>query len=437
MTLVWLLVLLAVLSGLVAYLGDRVAKWVGKRHWRLLHLRPRQTATLVAVLTGVFIGLMGFGLFLLVNQKARQTILEAERVREERDALLFERDRLVQAREALEREAARALAELNRLRMEEEERAHLLERAEARRKALEEEISGLKAELQEVRRRLADRETRLFELSRRIALKERVVSDKEATVQELEGRIQALEAKRRYLEEEARRAKAEKERLVREARAQTEALAALSREREGLLAERKALEERLRALLAQNRVLEEKGRLLARDLDRLGRRVQLGGVVFEREEEVRAFADRQARLWGFSGAFLQDKVKGPGYAVLHGEGVVSGERPGESRLLVGAKVYPRRQAFTLGSILAFAELPSPESKRFLQGLEALYEKARRRLLAAGFPPEFLLFPQEEALAFQKSLQGVRQGMVVGVVAERELWTDRPPDLLFLALFTLP
>ncbi len=452
MTLVWLLLLLALLSGLVAYLGDRVAKWVGKRHWRVFHLRPRQTATLVAVVTGVVIGLMGFGLFLLVNRQARETILEAEAVRRQRDELLLEKNRLLEARKALEAEAARALAELNRLRVEGEERTALLERAEARRKALEEELGRLRAELGALLARQGALERRLSELSGLVALKEEALREKEAQIKERdrvllekEAALQALEATQGRLAEEARRARLEKEALLKELQTQTEALVTLRREMDRILSEKEALqkslvqakrealaqEERLRALQAQARAAEERQKALTKNLDRLGQGVRLGGVVVERNEELKAFAERQARLLGFSGAVVQGEVPGPGYAALEGQGVEEG------RLRVGVRFYPRKKAFPVGTLLAFAELPSPGSDRFLRGLETLYGKARGRLVLAGFPPDLLSFSREEALAFQASLRGIQEGLVVGVAAGKDLWTTEPPDLLYLALFTLP
>ncbi|MBI5811806.1 MAG: DUF3084 domain-containing protein, partial [Meiothermus silvanus] len=80
----WLiLALLVVVSALVAYTGDLVAKRVGKRHWRFFGLRPRTTATLVATLTGVLIALGAFATFMLLVEDARETILQAEQVRYE------------------------------------------------------------------------------------------------------------------------------------------------------------------------------------------------------------------------------------------------------------------------------------------------------------------------------------------------------------------
>ena len=53
-----ILILLVLVAGLVAYVGDLVAKRVGKRHWRFLGLRPKATATLVAVAVTVVLGLV-------------------------------------------------------------------------------------------------------------------------------------------------------------------------------------------------------------------------------------------------------------------------------------------------------------------------------------------------------------------------------------------
>ena len=113
-----LLFLVLFLSALVAYLGDKVAKGAGKRHYRLFGLRPRQTATLVAVFTGVGIALLSYLGFLLVFRDAREVILQAEAIRAERDRLKeLERENreLKRANEILRKASAFfAQAELDR-----------------------------------------------------------------------------------------------------------------------------------------------------------------------------------------------------------------------------------------------------------------------------------------------------------------------------------
>ncbi len=106
-----ILLLLVLVAALVAYVGDQVAKRVGKRHWRFLGLRPRATATLVAVGTGVLIALGGFGTFFVLVKDARETILQADQVRQERNRLRSEVDRLLSR-------AAATLSETDRLKSE-------------------------------------------------------------------------------------------------------------------------------------------------------------------------------------------------------------------------------------------------------------------------------------------------------------------------------
>lgn len=141
-----LLFLVLFLSALVAYLGDKVAKWAGKRHYRLFGLRPRQTATLVAVFTGVGIALLSYLGFLLVFRDAREVILQAEAIR-------AERDRLKEQRAALEAEAARALAEVNALRGERGALLQALERVEGLREAASRELAALREEVARLRAR--------------------------------------------------------------------------------------------------------------------------------------------------------------------------------------------------------------------------------------------------------------------------------------------
>ena len=47
-----------VVAGTVAYVGDRVGHQVGRRRLSLFGIRPRYTSTIVAIATGVLIGLV-------------------------------------------------------------------------------------------------------------------------------------------------------------------------------------------------------------------------------------------------------------------------------------------------------------------------------------------------------------------------------------------
>jgi hypothetical protein len=77
----WILVLLSVafLGGLIAYLGDVVGRKVGRKHMRLFGLRPKTTGLVVAVGSGVLVALATVG---AVGLLARSTVDNAFRANE-------------------------------------------------------------------------------------------------------------------------------------------------------------------------------------------------------------------------------------------------------------------------------------------------------------------------------------------------------------------
>jgi len=448
-----LLVLILLLSALVAYLGDRVAKWAGKRHFRFLGLRPRQTATLVAVMTGVGIALFSYLGFLLVFREARETILEAQAIREERDRLKGEREALLKAKEAMEAEAARALSELNALRAERKELLKALEEAEALKGRLMAEARGLqaqvaalgkeKARLEEEKARLEEEKTRLAAL---LSQREALLAEKERALAERTEALKALEEALRKTAAEKKRLEGEKGRLEADIAILQARLEEARRERQGLEEELSALrgrlaeaqrslaqaEERVRGLLRQAEALAgERGQLSERLL-RLSQGLYLGEVRLGAEEgraTLERVAERRALLQGFRGAeLLEGEVRGPGLAVLEGAGYRDG------RLLVRFRFYPEKKAFAAGEVLASATFRLSTQARHQEVLERLGEEVRRRLLEAGFPPEYATFPSPEELARGLALLQGRKGVVrLGVVAAKDLWTTERPLLAYQLL----
>ncbi|GGM98194.1 hypothetical protein GCM10007092_09960 [Thermus composti] len=426
-----LLFLILILSALVAYLGDRVAKWAGKRHFRLFGLRPRQTATLVAVLTGVGIALFSYLGFLLVFREAREVILQAEAIRAERDTLRAERDTLLEAKAAMEAEAARALAELNRLREERRTLAEALEGAEARWEALQGERKRLESELESLKAELGSLEAEKAAFRALLARRGQ--------------ELRRLEAEVRRLKEERDRLSAERKALEEELMGNREGLLLLRREREALAQEVEALkgalarsraelrqaEERVRQLLVQAGVLQGSRDQLSQSLVRLSQGLYLGEVRLGSEEGTEALrraVERRAILLGYRGAELLGEAQGPGLAVLEGAGYREG------RLLVRFRFYPEKKAFSRGEVLSSAtfRLSTPLGNR--EVLERLGREAQNKLLQAGFPPEYADFPTPEALAQGLSLLEERRGVArVGVVALGDLWTTERPLLTYRLL----
>lgn len=77
------LAFVVLLSGFVAYAADTIARRAGRRHLRLFGLRPKTTALIVAVASGMGISLASVLAFALLNQQAIRNINQAELLRRE------------------------------------------------------------------------------------------------------------------------------------------------------------------------------------------------------------------------------------------------------------------------------------------------------------------------------------------------------------------
>jgi uncharacterized protein (DUF3084 family) len=72
---------LILVSGLVAFVGNLVGRNIGRRRLAIFGLRPRHTAQLVTVITGMLITVVTLAVVLLVSNDARQALFHLQEVR--------------------------------------------------------------------------------------------------------------------------------------------------------------------------------------------------------------------------------------------------------------------------------------------------------------------------------------------------------------------
>lgn len=77
------LIFVVLLSGLVAYSADTIARKAGRKHLRLFGMRPKTTALIVAVASGMGISLASVLAFGLLNRTAINNITQADKLRTE------------------------------------------------------------------------------------------------------------------------------------------------------------------------------------------------------------------------------------------------------------------------------------------------------------------------------------------------------------------
>lgn len=124
----FMLIVLAVMGGLIAYLGDKIGSKVGKRKIKLMGLRPKYTSILVTIMTGISIAVVTLGVMSVLSENARVALFGMNKLRRQQHVLEEQRDRL--------------LAEADKLAREMQEKNDLLADNELKLASQEEQLDG-------------------------------------------------------------------------------------------------------------------------------------------------------------------------------------------------------------------------------------------------------------------------------------------------------
>ena len=77
---VTLILVLAVVGGVIAVIGDRLGTRIGKKKLTLFGLRPRHTAVVVTIFTGVCITTVTFGILAAASENVRTALFGMDRL---------------------------------------------------------------------------------------------------------------------------------------------------------------------------------------------------------------------------------------------------------------------------------------------------------------------------------------------------------------------
>ncbi|WP_408955141.1 DUF3084 domain-containing protein [Natroniella sp. ANB-PHB2] len=153
-----LVIVLVIMGGAIAYIGDKIGMKVGKKRLSLLGLRPKHTSIIITVLTGVLITVSSLLLLLVASENVRLA--------------LFDMQQLVERIDLLDHQVATKDDELGKLQAEigvkiddlltlEEDKALL----EEDKLELEEQLSSTKKEYQQVKASKEELETKVDKLA--------------------------------------------------------------------------------------------------------------------------------------------------------------------------------------------------------------------------------------------------------------------------------
>lgn len=261
-----LILAVLILGGMIATLGDRIGMKVGKARLTLFNLRPRQTATVVSVLTGSLISASTLGLLFAVSRQLRTGVFQLEQIQAE----------LAQAQADLDAatdQKNQAQAELNNARRQES--------------LAQDRLQDINASLQLALDRQQETEDQLLETQTQLDQRQQLLEQSKAQLLTTQDQLQGVSQAASRLEGEISRLQSDRD------------LQIAQRDRE--IAQR---QQRLSQLQAQQQVLEEDVARLERQYLGLFR----GNVALERNQVLASLVVRvptSQEVQGFANQLLQ------------------------------------------------------------------------------------------------------------------------------------
>ncbi|HEY9625139.1 MAG TPA: DUF3084 domain-containing protein [Crinalium sp.] len=222
-----LIAAILVLGGVIATVGDRIGMRVGKARLSLFKLRPRQTATLISILTGIIISATTFGILFAIDDQLRTGVFDLQQIQQEkrqaeteRDVARRERQTARRERNAAQREqteAEKRLTQINRsLRRsiaQQQQTETQLDRTQTQLQRVQDNFKRAQYLLQtvsqqattlrsEIRQLQIDRQRQLAQSDREIAERDRAIASREGQLRELETQRAALASEVQELEQQ-------------------------------------------------------------------------------------------------------------------------------------------------------------------------------------------------------------------------------------------
>lgn len=108
-----LIVAILILGGLIAALGDRIGSKIGKARLRLFQLRPKQTAIVITIGTGILISASTLAILFTLSSSLRQGIFELDEILKKRREIRVQLEKVEAEKKRVEQELKQAQTRQN------------------------------------------------------------------------------------------------------------------------------------------------------------------------------------------------------------------------------------------------------------------------------------------------------------------------------------
>ena len=160
-----ILIIIALMGGLIAYMGDKLGTKIGKRRMSLFGLRPKHTSIIVTIVTGLLVAAATVGVLTFTSQSVRTALFGMDQLRADikqlNNEVAAKTQELIRGQALLEQnkqELEERMAEIEQIRREVEATKAELASAQAAKDATEAELASLQASYAEVSQKVAELE---------------------------------------------------------------------------------------------------------------------------------------------------------------------------------------------------------------------------------------------------------------------------------------
>ena len=304
-----LIVAVLVMGGVLATLGDRIGTRVGKARLSLFKLRPRNTATVVTIITGSLISASTLGILFGLSKSLRDGVFQLDDILKKLRQARSQIEMVNQQKTQGEKELAAAKSQQAQVEKLLEQTNRSFQQAQTQLKKVSNQANILRKEIQSL---LGERQKLIGERNQLSKDKAQALQEKAQVVEEkniaLEQKAQALQEKAQALQEKDQ-ALQEKDRVI----------ADISKRETFLKTEiQSLLGERQRLIQEQNQLIQDKDRVIAKIQEREihlkeeiaqqeNRLQEIEAQLAQKETQI-AERDRQRQELDKQLAFLQQQV---------------------------------------------------------------------------------------------------------------------------------
>lgn len=195
------------LGGIIAAFGDRLGTKIGKARLRLFNLRPRQTAMIITVVTGMSISALTLGILFGLSGSLRRGIFQLDDILKEKRQTEADLAEVRQQKQQVEQQLIdvraqqnQAVDNLDAINLDFEQSRQQVKKISAQAKKLRQELNSLLTERAKSQKQLARLQQQSKELQSQLQRSEREITQQDRVLAQKETRLQDLEQQQQRLQ---------------------------------------------------------------------------------------------------------------------------------------------------------------------------------------------------------------------------------------------